>query len=161
MTTAPAPLLIDFLRMTQDGTELVTVAFKQPQDKGALPAHSIVGHAPLANGKPQWQLFSPNQRFIEFFIRYMQGTQKNRPELLDKARVNQGEFIYAIDRRNPTPTGDVPFRDIIGWYRSTSDGKADAGTFEYNKEHKLALDDGTFSSIVSDAHVHQAVLATK
>jgi hypothetical protein len=61
--------------------------------------------------------------------------------------------------RTPTSAGGVPFHDAVGWYRSDAVGRPRPETFEYSRDHRLALPDGTLSSILSDPQVQAAALA--
>ena len=125
-----------------------------------LPGQAIVGcFKEMLGDGPVWASFATNPPFIAFFTRYMKGEAAVRPRILDQARVTPGEFVYVFDRRTPTPQGDVPFHDIVGWYTSDAAGAASAPSFAYNVKHTMVLPDGTLSSIVSDPDVHAAVAA--
>ena len=159
--TTPQPALVDLVLVTRDGQTYATLAFKQRAASNAeLPGHAIVGYFKESSGAdPVWASFVTNPPFIAFFTGYMKGAAAIRPDILDKAKVAPGEYVYVFDRRTPTPQEDVPFHDIIGWYTSDAAGAASAPSFSYNVKHRMVLADGTLSSIVSDPDVHAAVLA--
>jgi hypothetical protein len=152
---------IFFALVNREGTQRLILAF-EPEDemvRGGIPAHAIVGEFRDAGREPNWKAFSRNVSFVEFFTRYMRGGLTIRPAILDAAKVVAGEYVYVIDRRTADPTGDVPFHDIIGWYESNAQGRPVPESFVYNADHKIGLEDGTLSSILSDSNVHAAVLA--
>lgn len=142
----------------QQGPERVTAVTFAPASTGApLPAHTIVGHAPVERGAVRWNAFERNSRFVEFFTRYMRGELSLRPEVLERGAVQPGEVLYAIDRRAPEQGADVPFSDVIGWYQTDPRGRPVAGSFQYNPDHQLVTPSGKPSSVLGDQKVAQVI----
>jgi hypothetical protein len=129
-------------------------------DEGAEVApFAIVGQLDGTDGPPSWASFRRNKSFVEFYSRYMRGELTEKPSILGKARVRPGDYVYVIDKRTPTPQGKVPLSDIVGWYKSASDGAPMAATFEYNKDHLLVTPPGELSAILSEVPLHGAISA--
>jgi hypothetical protein len=111
----------------------------------------IVGALQAASDGPRFSTFQRNGAFVAAYVRYMRGELTAKPEILQKARVKPGQHVYVIDPRTPTPDGDVPWRDIVGWYQSDDAGKPRAKTFTYNGEHELVTKEGRWSRVLDDA----------
>lgn len=148
---------VTHLVQLQQGTERVTaVTFTPPTRQSPLPAHTIVGHAPVERGAARWSAFERNRRFVEFFTHYMRGELPLAPEVLERGAALPGQYLYAIDRRAPAG-GDVPFTDVIGWYETDRKGRPVAGSFQYNPDHQLVTPAGKPSSILGDEKVAQVI----
>lgn len=110
---------------------------------------------------PEWSGFRRNRVFVDFFVRYMRGEQSAKPDVLTTARVNPGEYLYIIDPRTPTPDGDVPWCDVVGYYRTDASGAPLRETFAYNEEHQLVTPAGVPSGMVSDPQLRLAARETE
>ncbi len=151
------PPFVVLVQVARAGTASLVLAYKP---KTAESEVVIVGHFSEPGAKPNWKSLATAPRFVELFTRYMKGGLSVRPGILEEAKVTAGEYVYVIDRRTADPPGDVPFHDIIGWYTSGGEGRPHPDSFEHNPDHKIALEDGALSSILSDLMVYEAVLAT-
>jgi len=136
------------------------LSFRRLSPEDGLVPHSIIGMVQIHNTSPQWETWRPNTLFIDFFCRYMQAKLQVTPALLEEdARVAPGEFFYIIDGRTANPNGFVPSHDIVGAYCTDAKGRPVAESFQYNPNHRLVLEDGAFSSLLSDERLYQAVLS--
>jgi hypothetical protein len=148
---------IRLLNVTRKGEPLCVVALAGARDDAPVPAHAIVGQMKLAaGGAPDWHSFQKNRTFLDFYTRFMRGELPTKPEMLERARVKPGEYIYVIDARTPTPEGEVPWVDIVGHYQTKTDGTAKSETFEYNEEHLLVRGEGLLSAIFDDERLLKA-----
>ncbi len=141
------PLELYAIDKTTPATALV--ALRRPPGVRDVPASAIVGAVELRHTEPAWETLTLMKAFDELHRSYMRGERALKPSLLRAARVRPGEHVYVIDGRVPDPGGEVPFREIIGWYQSDAEGRPIAATFEYNEEH-APIEHGAPSSIFSD-----------
>jgi hypothetical protein len=82
----------------------------------------------------------------------MKGEWNLKPAMLEQAKVEPGAYVYVIDGRVKDPMGDVPFHDIVGWYKSDHRGRPIANSFEYNDKHRPVTEAGP-SGILSNARL--------
>jgi len=150
------PPFVALAQVNRAGTSSLVLAFKPKTTESEVV---LVGHFSEPGAKPNWKSLVTTLDFIKLFTRYMKGGLSLRPGILEEAKVTAGQHVYVIDRRAANPEGDVPFHDIIGWYTSDGEGRPRPESFEYNPDHRLALEDGTLSSVLSDPMVYEAVLA--
>ncbi len=123
----------------------------------AVPAHAVVGHAPADGDRPDWRTFATSAAFLQRYSRYMRGELAVRPRVLGEGRVRAGDKLYVIDPRTPTPQGDVPSRDIVGYYETDAGGVPRAETFSYNPKHLFVTPEGKLSGVLHDAALWQAL----
>ena len=136
------------------GPAAIVVLARRP--RGPVNGHAILGEVNLVGQAPQWGFFRRNSTFVEFFTRYMRGELPQRPAILAEAKVKPGEHVYVVDPRVPDARGEVPFHDVVGWYRSGADGRPIGSSFTYNEEH-LLVDAGGRTGLASDERLVEAI----
>ena len=152
--------IIELVVLNLDGRHEHALSFCRLSPEDGLAPHSIIGMVEVHDTSPQWATWRPNTHCIDFLCRYMQAKLQVKPALFDEeVRVAPGEFFYVIDKRTPDPGGFVPSHDIVGAYRTDAEGRPVAESFQYNPNHRLVLGEGTFSSLLSDERLYQAVLS--
>ncbi len=125
------------------------VSLRRPTPGGDVPPTALVGQVSAIAGRPDWATLQPSQEFVALYTSYMRGEHRAQPSILGKARVKPNAFVYVIDGRVKEATGDVPFQDIIGWYRSDASGRPVGASFVYNGKHALVAE-GVFSSLLDE-----------
>lgn len=129
-------------------TTRALVALKRPPGVLDVPGMALVGTVELLDMLADWSTIEVASSFVTLYTSYMRGERSAKSHML-KARVNPGEYVYVIDGRVADPRGQVPFHDIVGWYRSDSSGAPIPESFTYNTKHRL-VSGGMPSSILSD-----------
>lgn len=125
---------------------VAALAMFRPEPTMDAPPEAMVGTVETRDGHPQWNTAAIHDNFVAFYEAFMRGERKVAPAILEEARVNPGEYIYVTDGR--VAGGDVPFHDIIGWYKSDGEGRPVAASFEYNRKHRLVTEQGPTSMVV-------------
>ena len=147
---------MELLLLPGDHRSALVVLARRPREP--VPAHAILGVVDLVGQTPSWEAFRRNRAFVEFFTRYMRGELPQQPAILAEARVQPREHVYLVDPRVPDPRGEVPFRDLVGWYESGDDGRPIRATFTYNEEHLLVDLEGR-AGLAGDSALVEAALA--
>ena len=152
--------IIELVLLNLQGRHQHVLSFRRLSPEDGLAPHSIVGMVEVQGTSPQWATWRPNTHFIEFLCRYMQARLQVTPAFFEEdTRVAPGEFFYVIDKRIPDAGGFVPSHDIVGAYRTDAEGRPVAESFQYNPNHRLVLEEGGFSYLLSDERLYQAVLS--
>jgi hypothetical protein len=149
---------VDVFLPPQEGSSRALVALSRPEGITDVPASALVGTVELDGQGPDWRTFEPMSGILDLYARFMRGGETVKPDILAQARAKPGDYIYVIDGRVSDPAGQVPFHDIIGWYRSDASGRPIADTFEYNADHKMVSSAG-FSSLLSEPQVRALAFA--
>jgi hypothetical protein len=152
--------IIELVLLNLQGRHQHVLSFRRLSPEDGLAPHTIVGMVEAQGASPQWATWRPNTHFIDFLCCYMQAKLQVKPALFEEdAHVAPGGFFYVIDGRTADPGGFVPSHDIVGAYRTDAEGRPVAESFQYNPNHRLVLEEGAFSSLLSDGRLYQAVLA--
>jgi hypothetical protein len=84
-----------------------------------------------------------NRDFVALLHRVIAAHAPTDPAFANAAR-EQGEgWMYVIDRRTPTPGGDVPAEDIIASFK-IANGAVVEGSYEPFASHRLVTERGMF-----------------
>ncbi len=93
--------------------------------------------ARIEQGEPlDWSTLVPHPPFIEFMHHVISVHAPDYPlSAIRNKRVING-WLYLLDARTPTPTGEVPPEDILGAFR-VEDGALLAETYKPNHNHRI------------------------
>lgn len=153
-----APMPLDLFMTDRGSGPVCLLVLPRAKEAPSLLPHAIVGEAPASSGTPQLPKTKRNATFVRFYLMYMRGQLGERPEILANGRAKPGEHVYVIDPRSATPKGNVPWTDIVGWYKSDGTGAPIPGTFEYNAEHAVVSPQGAMTKIADDPRLQAAAL---
>ncbi len=127
--------------------------------ESGLAGEAIMGGRPIAGDGETLQAitaenFRPNKLFLDLLHEVIATQTPGLPEVQDAARGQAKGTLGVCDARTPTPAGDVPLHDILGWFE-VKDGAVVPGTYEPNRSHQLISSRGIFRL---DPRVHQHLM---
>lgn len=114
-------------------------------DKG-LPGAAIVGSmrvSPAAGGEVTADNIIINPAFVALLQDFIARTAPTDPGFARAAREQVDGWIYVIDRRTPTPLGNVPAEDILGGFE-VRQGVLVPGSYQPMKSHRIVSARGLF-----------------
>jgi hypothetical protein len=114
-------------------------------DKG-LPGAAIVGSmrvSPAAGGEVTADNIIINPAFVALLQDFIARTAPTDPGFARAAREQVDGWIYVIDRRTPTPLGNVPAEDILGGFE-VRQGVLVPGSYQPMKSHRIVSARGMF-----------------
>jgi hypothetical protein len=129
------------------------VCFLEPVLAGArgIEGRSVIGEfTPRDDGEFDPETFLLNPEFVEAFIRYMNKTVIEAPEMEEQSRANPAGYLHLIDPRCGVQEGEPPLADVLGGYAIDPDGKAVPGSFRYNPDHVMFDPTSGPSGILTD-----------
>jgi hypothetical protein len=104
---------------------------------GVLKRPPVVGQAL----KPED--FARNRVFVDYLHDFLKRELPKAPAMRVEARRQGKGWVYVIDRRTPTPAGEVPPHDIIGAVE-VRDGELVPDSYQPNPNHVILSDRGLF-----------------
>jgi hypothetical protein len=111
-----------------------------------LAAEAIVGVL-LRPPEPGEQITSDNFARNSVFVKFMHDViarhAPDAPAFKEEAARQGTGWVYIIDARTKTPTGDVPLVDILGGFQ-VEEGTAKPGSYWPNPNHTILSPDGFF-----------------
>jgi hypothetical protein len=87
--------------------------------------------------------FVANPQFVDFLQEFLGRVAPTDPALARAARAQGDGWVYLLDRRTPTPMGDVPAEDIFGGFEVRG-GELVAGSWHPMDSHRLVTERGVF-----------------
>lgn len=131
----------------EGGTSKCYLVFSDAGDfRGGVPPEAIVGllRTPAPPGTPiEPSSFVPNMSFVSLLHEAI-STRGPDTEGLARAARRQGEgWIYVIDQRTRSPSGQVPPEDIVGAFQ-VAGGRLVPGSCKPNPKHQLVTKRGPF-----------------
>lgn len=141
---ADLPVWVFRVQMPDGWRDLVAcVAPERASSRGLVP-QAIVGELirPLDPGEPiRPEVFARNSVFVDFLHEVIGRRGPDCPELRSKARQVGNGSLFLVDRRTPTPQGDVPAEDIIGAFE-VRDGEFVPDSYQGSPNHMILSDHG-------------------
>ena len=143
--------------MDSDTFQVFTFLSRLAVDRiGGLPRDAIVGlvapgtqYDPLAFTP---ETFKVNPAFVRFLHDVIGGCAHEIAGIQAEAqRIGDG-YVYLFDGRTPTPQGDVPPEDILGFVVAEA-GRAVPGSYQANENHRIVTARGLFR-LDADLHEH-------
>ena len=141
MSEPPDPLsLLNVFDVETEAGPRRYLCFVDPVIAGArgIDPRVIVGEFPvhLEHAEDASQ-FTPNDVFIQMFIRYMNEVAAATQGLTEQAARSAGQRLYVVDPRVPQSVeGEPPAVDVLGAYEVDDQGKIVSGSFGYNQHHR-------------------------
>jgi hypothetical protein len=99
--------------------------------------------SPAQGGEVTPDNFVPNPRFVAFLQDFLGRTAPTDPAFARAAQSQGDGWIYIIDRRTPTPMGEVPAEDILGGFEVRG-GVLVEGSWRPMQSHRLLTARGLF-----------------
>ncbi|MBI1374786.1 MAG: hypothetical protein GC159_18860 [Phycisphaera sp.] len=99
-----------------DGTMVNYLSPLKPDEafSEGLPAQAVMGEVPATDSELDAGAFKQNKIFLAFLNGVIANHATQCPGLQAEIERQQDGYVYIIDRRTPTPGGEVPPEDIIG-----------------------------------------------
>jgi hypothetical protein len=86
--------------------------------------------------------FKPNLDFVNFMHQVIRTAGPLDPGIRQAAAEQENGFLYVIDLRTPDgPHANVPWEDIIGWFK-VEKAQLVPGSYEPNQDHRILTENG-------------------
>ncbi len=114
--------------------------------RSGLPGPAIIGR--LREHREAGAPLTPdnlevNDEFVDFLHDIIARETPNDPAFQRAVKRQRDGWMYVIDRRTPTPAGEVPAEDILGAFR-IENGEAVPGSYQRMKTHRIVSERGLF-----------------
>jgi len=108
-----------------------------------LTRQAVVGVIVDSNRELTPENFRPNKAFVDLLHSTIATYGPELEPLREAARQQVTGWLYVIDGRTPTPTGEVPPHDICGRF-DLRDGVVVQDSYERNPNHDILSENGLF-----------------
>ena len=113
---------------------------------GGLPSKATVGlisDEAMAAGRITPSTFRPNPAFADLLHSVIGRWGPESQSLRDEAQRIEEGAVFVVDLRTPTPLGQVPSEDLLGFFEA-SEGRLVPNTYRRNPNHLLVSERGLF-----------------